>query len=438
MLKQKPISKMKNVARVELFDDLTGQKKEEWLSENIINSGLDMYAYKSVVIQALLGIPVDLGHKDIINSNSNISTFGNLVLTDYTGVEDATLKRMQGTIKGWANKYATYVGSDILRGTINQAESLFTPKTALKFVFDWPTSAANGTFRTLWWLPSETYSTTTSPFNNSCSSFVSNMSLGTSMVGTTNPFCVVNNKLFYISGTSVYSTLRDISSVGRMFKTTSTLEKNITADDTTPKGVQFDGTYFWVFGSQNAKMYKYDTSFTLVTSWICTTATYIPTYQFTCLGGKIYTYRYVDATTWNIYKFSDTGTLEATYNVYSASYAYFSGASAAVLTNDGTNLFLFNAYDGSIYRFLEIDQTGNFVYDGGMDCYNIQSYVNRYVHIDEYKNLLVSSSTSSLYYFFPMIRPTAQTLLASAVTKTSANTLKVTYTFTLDTSSLTT
>lgn len=433
-LKQKNVSSMKNFAKVELFDELTGNKKEEWLSENIINNGLDMYMYK-FVINSLLGQYMYAGFE----MYNTFNPFGNIVLTDYSGAEDATLARIQGNIKGWANKFTTYAGADALRGTINQTDSSLTPETSLKYVFDWATSAGNGTFRTLWWMPQKMDAVTTSPLRVNSTIRFDTSALGTAMTTAANRFCVNDNKMYYINGTTIYSAPRHITVSSGGWKATSTSEKNITADDNTPIGIDFDGTNFWVYGDQNDKFYKYNSSFTLQTSWSATKGTYFGTNPtFCCHGGKIYTWKRVDATNWNLYKFATDGTLEATYNLYSAGYTYFTDtdATSARICSDGNNIFIIFGTNSSHINVLEVNGSGTLQYEYRSD-FTLMNTSSGFC-FDEYKNLLISYSATTQYSFMPMWRPTAQTLLGTNVTKTNSNTMKITYTFTLDTSSLTT
>lgn len=435
-LKHKNISAFKNFAKVELFDERSGRKKEEWLSENVVNSGLDQFAYRMVIANLL---------SKSIPSYAEANLFSKIFLTNYTGAEDATLKRVQGTVVGWADKFTTYAGADTLRGTINQSESSFTPETSIKFVFDWPTSAGNGTFQTIWWMPGFSTTITTSPYRQGVfASSSSSISLGTAMGGVTNRKCVVDNKLIYCTSTAIYSAVRYIVNTTGLFKTTSTLEKTVSSDDNTMLGIDYDSanSYFWLYGDQNDKFYKYNSSFTLQTSWSCAKATYFnsnPT--FTVVNAKIFTFRRVDSTTWNLYKFSDTGTLENTYNLYSASYTFFNdtAAQSAKLCTDGTTIFIM--YYFSAYNYcdiLEVSTSGTVNYEYRADSVEtFSSSTASDFTFDEYKNLIYSHSTTNIKEFCPMFRPVAQTLLGSGVTKTSSNTMKVTYTFTLDLSSLT-
>jgi hypothetical protein len=439
MIKQKPIGgNMTNFATIELFDE-SGKKVEECVSENIVNNALNNYAYKTFIIDTLLS-----KYSLVMNGLTNFSVFGNIVLTDYTGAEDATLRRMQGNIKGWANKYNTYVGADVLRGTINQSESSFTPEGALKFVFDFPTNACNGTFRSIWWTPSLTsVSITTSPFRPYCMTNISNQSLGTGATSFHYRFCVVDNKIIYIGGTTkIYSAVRSIVEDDGLFKATSTQEKDVILDDNAPRGIDFDGTYYWVYGTQNGKFYKYDASWNLITSWACAAATYMTSnyYTFCCHGGKIYTYNHVNATTWNLYQWSTTGTLENTYNLYSASYATFTDGRAtdAIITSDGTSIYLMGFLNDYNTKVLEVTGSGGLVQEYTIDHPNSVIYTHYNMAFDDYKNVYIfqPNSLTAINEYFPMFSPVAQNLLPAPITKTNANTMKISYTFNLDLSGL--
>jgi hypothetical protein len=67
-----------------------------------------------------------------------------IVLTDSNLAESASTEwYMPGKTIGYALK-STYAGTDIWRGTVGTLDLLAT-STSTKWVFDWPTNAANGT-----------------------------------------------------------------------------------------------------------------------------------------------------------------------------------------------------------------------------------------------------------------------------------------------------
>lgn len=151
VIKKKPIIPVKGITTIEIFDDLTKKKIQEVKSENIINNRLSKYAFMEFFYERIKG-----------STSASVynAPFGYLLLTNYNGVEDAELKGPRGAIIGYADKITPYSGPDTLKGTINSLETkLDTEGTGLlHFVFDFPTSAANGTFQSLWWTQKYYYS----------------------------------------------------------------------------------------------------------------------------------------------------------------------------------------------------------------------------------------------------------------------------------------
>lgn len=418
--KQKPFSPMKCHALIQLFNAETGELESEQLSENLINDSLNQMMYK-IVMESIIFSASPIGYA---LSMGNFNLFETCVLTTYAGAEDATLKNINGSVVGWASKTIPYAGGDTQRGTVNITTSNVDSATVITYVFDWPTTSGNGIFQTIWWnagkcdVPIYPYPTTLAGYSN-----------GTYITGGFNqftPMCCHDNALYYINSarTDIYKTKKRMDSYAQ-FTTSPTSVKTTSGDDTSMSGINWDGTNYWTYGSTNGKFYKYNSSFALQTSWACAAATYLSsTYQFACLDGFIYTHKRVNATTWNIYKFQDDGTLLATYNYY-ASYSYWGDgqANASELCVWNGNLLL--NYSG---YFIELTGAGvhvNNFYSPGL-AYNGQMCA------DEYKNIIICSSNTNYYYVTPAWAPTAQNLLSVATTKTSANTMKITLTLSLD------
>lgn len=80
--------------------------------------------------------------------------FQNIVLTSYSGDESADTPYYKGELIGYTDKGSSYSGSDILKGTINTAETKLGTEGdgVLHFVFDFPTHVANGSFQSIWWI----------------------------------------------------------------------------------------------------------------------------------------------------------------------------------------------------------------------------------------------------------------------------------------------
>lgn len=435
--KIKPESLIKGSALIEIFDAVTGKKIEEIQSENIILNSLNKYLYQIVMACLINKNPAQLTNFSVANLTGQswtVNMFGNLILTDYTGAEDAANRYVRGGIVGWANKSTAYAGADAYKGTINIASTDYTNLATIKFVFDWPTTAANGTFRTLWWTPARMDSVGT-VINYSYSLPNINSGIPSSFnVNGNGRVCVKGDGFYYIPSSATTSIYKSTKTPGNIVYSAGVLVKNISGDDSAPKGVEWDGTNFWVYGNTNGKMFKYDASFNLVTSWACASATYMTAYQYTCLGGKIYTYKYVNSTTWNIYQWSTSGALEATYNVYNASYAYFTYLYAQSVTSfmsDGTYLYLFAAD-----MILIVDGSGNVITNIACSGNGSNMYA---MCFDPQKNLVGSMWIASSTYLceaIPLFFPVVQNLLPAGITKTSANTMKITYQFNLDLSGL--
>ena len=83
-------------------------------------------------------------------SNSVYFGFLNyLYLTDNAETIAATDRLVKGAVTGYASR-AIYSGTDVLRGTLNQNETLFM-RSGLKAVFDFATDRANGVHKSIFW-----------------------------------------------------------------------------------------------------------------------------------------------------------------------------------------------------------------------------------------------------------------------------------------------
>lgn len=147
-VKMKPMTGYRGRTTVQLFNAETGELEQEVMSENVINNWIAKDSF-------------DSNFRGQVN-NHKTSLFANpfsyLLLSDAAVPEDADAKELVGRMYGWADRTA-YSGSAINRGTLNTAESWYSNratagKTQAHFVFDFPTQAANGTIRTIYWAPS--------------------------------------------------------------------------------------------------------------------------------------------------------------------------------------------------------------------------------------------------------------------------------------------
>ncbi|OAO77825.1 hypothetical protein TGS27_2609 [Geobacillus stearothermophilus] len=164
MLKHKVSSiPIRGFTKVELFDEKRfGKKVEEVTAENFISINMKDYL-EYILIREYSQIGAwSTNSKTYYESNmrpltSRFFPFDTIALTTDSRPENPQNERVvMGDIVGYAFKNE-YVGTDTKRGTINAAES-YTNKGIAHFVFDFSTQAANGTFSSVVW-----YSDTGSP-----------------------------------------------------------------------------------------------------------------------------------------------------------------------------------------------------------------------------------------------------------------------------------
>ena len=140
----KPQGKIK----VELFDDLTGRKVEEIKTENFIARGMD-YIYKIQMYDSFVRNRATGGFRTY---NSFNDPFEYMMLTDASHPEDPLNEWLvRGRLIGFAYTDSTYSGSDRYRGSYNAGES-FTNREQVHIVIDFPTHAGNGTFQSIYFL----------------------------------------------------------------------------------------------------------------------------------------------------------------------------------------------------------------------------------------------------------------------------------------------
>lgn len=131
---------------VELFDGLTGRKVDESVGENYITpAGLEHNRWK-VRNDYMASMP-GAGNVDV----EPINPFSEVWLSDSAASIDSGSSLPEGVVVAWANK-TPYVGSDVFRGSPNSGECNADTARAV-WVFDWPTTAGNGTIRSVGWRP---------------------------------------------------------------------------------------------------------------------------------------------------------------------------------------------------------------------------------------------------------------------------------------------
>jgi hypothetical protein len=135
--------RLRGAVLLELFDAETGQKVDESGGENYVTPvGLE-YARWSVREAYAKSIPIanDFDY-------TPADPFLNAYLTDSDEAVDTGSSWPEGVLIGYSPKTGSAPGADTQRGILNTVESDATPARA-KWVFDWATTAANGSIRSV-------------------------------------------------------------------------------------------------------------------------------------------------------------------------------------------------------------------------------------------------------------------------------------------------
>lgn len=139
--------KPKGKIKVELFDDLTGKKVDELVGENFISKGVRDVLFKMAMVSLFTQEKYTGGRDYYYDIND---PFQYMVLTDATHAEAPDSEWLiRGNTVGYAYTDRTYSGSDTMRGSYNAEES-FTSREQVHIVIDFPTHAANGTFQSIY------------------------------------------------------------------------------------------------------------------------------------------------------------------------------------------------------------------------------------------------------------------------------------------------
>lgn len=147
-IKYKPMTGYRGRTTVQLFNAETGELEQEVMSENVINNWIAKDSF-------------DANFRGQVNGTKTglfADPFYYLLLSDAAVPESADARELVGRMYGWSSR-DVYSGSAINRGTLNTSESWYSNrttagKTQAHLVFDFPTQAANGTIRTIYWAPS--------------------------------------------------------------------------------------------------------------------------------------------------------------------------------------------------------------------------------------------------------------------------------------------
>ena len=148
-IKYKPMTGYRGRTTIQLFNAETGELEQEVMSENVINNWIAKDSFDANF----------RGQVNQIKTSLFASPFYYLLLSNAAVPESASAKEIVGDMIAYSVRN-TYSGSAINCGTLNTAESWYSNrttagKTTAHLVFDFPTHAANGTIRTIYWAPSQ-------------------------------------------------------------------------------------------------------------------------------------------------------------------------------------------------------------------------------------------------------------------------------------------
>lgn len=144
----KPVQEAQNRVTIQLCDADTGDIIEEAVTENAITPLFECSAYGSIAQQ--------LNHGPL-HGGCEYSAFESIVLSDSDIGELEDLYFIHGNVVGICNREDTSgAGSHKQRGTYNSAESYSKIEDNgyrhIHLVYDWPTSSGNGKIQNIYWL----------------------------------------------------------------------------------------------------------------------------------------------------------------------------------------------------------------------------------------------------------------------------------------------
>lgn len=145
----KPVQEAHNRVTIQLCDAATGNVIEEAVSENAITPLFECSAYGSIAQQL---------NNDSLYGGCAYPAFESIVLSDSDIGELEDLYFIHGNVVGMCNRNDTSgAGTHKQRGTFNSAESYSKVEDNgyrhIHLVYDWPTSSGNGKIQNIYWLP---------------------------------------------------------------------------------------------------------------------------------------------------------------------------------------------------------------------------------------------------------------------------------------------
>jgi hypothetical protein len=420
VLKKKLIMPFTGTATVKLYDSLTGKQTYEAKSENRISAVFGNIAYLDGFYYPML----DNIQQGLLQGVYTTYPFRTMILTTGDIPEDPYDYWSWGDIVGYADAWYEYSGSSIYKGTINKGE--WTRGNGLKhFVIDFPTHAANGTFKSIYWSggASSDSSAQAPKFNDLYNKRTLEAGTSTAILPSYN-LCTDEANLYVLKQNTTTLYVYD--------KFTGVKKNNITLT-VAAKAIAYDGTNFWILISDGS-FKKLDKNFAIVTSYSKSAA--IP-------ADLVYGVQYYDILVNDTYVYityngcTDTSGSNSKYKSCIAKYnkdgtfankvEVYSGNSDCISMTKIPNNKFWVIIKSSAFMQLNSDLTTYGSTSLGYSIYSSIAWDNNTCTIFTYNNFMYGELKQQ--YIVPA---SAHTLLPEAITKTPTNTMKIQYDFTCD------
>ncbi|OPJ55480.1 hypothetical protein [Clostridium oryzae] len=419
-LKKKLIMPYTGIATVKLYDSLTGKQTYEAKSENRISAVFGNMAYLDGFYYPML----DNKQEDILSDIYVTYPFRVMVLTTGDIAEDPYDYFTWGSILGYADSLYAYSGSDNLRGSINKSETTRSTSTR-HYVMDFPTNAANGTFKSIYWMGGA--SSDTNAQSPRINPVYAKKTLEAGGSGTYLPsynLCTDETNLYVLKTGSTILYVYD--------KVTGTKKSNVTLPISV-KAIAYDGTNFWILISDGS-FKKLDKNFAVVASY---------SKSATIPGDLVYNVCYFDIAVNDTYVYiayngcTDSSGSSSKYKSCIARY-----------NKDGTFADKTQIYTGSSgeIALTQIPNSKLWVIIRYGTCLQLNNDLTPYgtssFTSTIYNSIVWDKDTSNIFTFDGsgygelkqqyIVPASAHTLLPEAITKTPTNTMKIQYDFTCD------
>lgn len=424
VLKKKLIMPFTGTATIKLFDSLSGKQTYEAKSENRISAVFSNLAFLDGYYYPMLENNLEFLLKDIYTT----FPFRTMVLTNGDIPEDPYDYWTWGNIVGYADAWYEYSGSDTYRGTINKAEWTRTDTSTSgtrHFVIDFPTSAANGTFKSIYWSGGE--SDLTTPQLPRINNIYMKKLIAQGTSGSNIP-----SYNLCVDETNLYCLIQNTKTVVVYDKNTGERKTDIILSITS-KAIAYDGTNFWILISDGS-FKKTDKNFNIISSFAKSAA--LPGDLVSSVDyGDIYV---SDYHVYIAYKGgTDSSGSSASYKSCIAKY-----------NKDGTFVSKADIFSGTGYKLhiAGIPNNKLWVVINSNRCIQLNEDLSIYssTNLSNTKSLSMcwdkSRNTMFMHYDstygnlgeYYIVPASAHTLLPEPITKTPTNTMKIQYDFTCD------